>query len=93
LSTDESVASIHQVIDFLGTFRSGQPTDLESWTRAVATGVKLAGYDEAEQRRDRFNEARFASGMAADGGMRDKTIAAALGLAGVRPPPALARSM
>jgi hypothetical protein len=85
-------ATIHGVTDFLAAFRA-PPVDLDGWQRALTIGVGLAGYDQATARLERVNQARYASGMGRDGGMKDRSIAEALGLAGVRPPPALARSM
>jgi hypothetical protein len=84
-------ATIHGVTDFLAAFRA-PPVDLDGWQRALAIGVGLAGYDEAEHRLERFNQARYAAGMGPDGGMKDRTIAEALKLVGARPPRQLAAS-
>jgi hypothetical protein len=91
LSPDESTATVHQVIEFLTEFRSS-PVDLSGWQRALTIGVSLAQHDQATIRRDRFGEARHASGMSPSGGLQDMLIREALDLIGARPPRQLAAS-
>lgn len=92
LDPDPEVATVHGVSELLTAFTGHTPIDLDGWARAVQTGVSMATHNEAETRRDRFHQARYASGMAPDGGMRDKTLADALALVGARPPRQLAAS-
>jgi hypothetical protein len=92
LDPDEDTATVHQIIDLLATFRTSQPVDLNGWDRAVQIGVKLAGYNQAEDRRDRFNQARYAAGMSPSGGLQDMSLREAHRLVGARPPRQLAAS-
>lgn len=78
-------AYIGQVTALLTNLRDRLPATVNEWSAVAASGqLALAPLNGITDRTSRFSSACHASGMAADGGMVDKTIADALRLAVAR---------
>jgi hypothetical protein len=91
LAPNENTATIQGVLAFTAEYRTAPPVDLPGWEAQLEIGVKLSAYNEGVDRRDRFNEAAYASGRnSPSGGLQDMSIAHALTYVDAHPPRALA---
>jgi hypothetical protein len=88
----EDRVTVHQMNELIALVNAAMPTTVDEWIRLAEVGCSLAAYQSAPLRRDRFEAIRYANGMAADGGLRDRLLSDAAALIGSPAPRALIRA-
>ncbi len=66
------------LVDYSGRL----PATIDEWEQVATLGLSMAGPGDVVTRKERHAAARHASGMAPDGGQRDKTYTDALAMVG-----------